>query len=124
MGVLKTRRWLPSGTKDKEDLQSISTERTWAPSLASKAAKGRPTTSELILARSGDIRADLPVDHCDDLSACSVTVFEHLVVDSNVLQDLDDGKRCAREDRLDGTGWRRVECAGWVGFCGEGLGDV
>ena len=106
------------------DIQSISTDRTWAPSLASKAAKGRPTTSELILARTGDTLVDLPVDHCDNLSACSVTVFKHLVVDSDVLQDLDDGKGCAREDRLDGTGWRRVERAGWVGFCRKGLGDV
>ena len=106
------------------DIQSISTDRTWAPSLASKAARGRPTTSELILARFGDVWANLPVDHCDDLSACSVTVFEHLVVDSNVLQDLEDGKRCAREDRLDSTGWRRVERAGGIGFCREGLGDV
>jgi hypothetical protein len=31
------------------DIQSISTDRTLAPSLASKAAKGLPTTSELVI---------------------------------------------------------------------------
>ena len=30
-----------------EDLQSISTDRTRAPSFASRAASGRPTTSDL-----------------------------------------------------------------------------
>lgn len=31
----------------REDVQSISTDRTRAPSLANKAASGRPTTSDL-----------------------------------------------------------------------------
>jgi hypothetical protein len=68
-----------------EGLQSISTDRTRAPSFASKAAKGRPTTSDLSNQYDRYISSyvrNVPVDNGDNLSSSPITVIQHLVVDA------------------------------------------
>jgi hypothetical protein len=67
---------------------------------------------------------NLPVDHRDDFSSGPVAVFQHLVVHANVLEDLDDSERGAREDRLDGSRGRCVGDGVGVGLGRQRLGDV
>lgn len=98
----------------------MSTDKTLAPSFANKAAKGRPTTSDLTknymsLRPPRGLMPDVPVDDGDDLSSSSIAVFEHFVVHTQMLEHLHNGQRGTRQDRLDGAFWRCVE-GGRVGF--------
>lgn len=81
-------------------IQSISTDKTRAPSFASSAANGRPTTSDLHPSVSFSciwgLKRDIPVDDGDDLSSSSITIVEHLVVHTQMFQHLDDCEWCAR----------------------------
>jgi hypothetical protein len=82
------------------NIQSMSTDKTRAPSFASSAANGRPTTSDLprlVSSSRNEMRErDIPVDDGDDLSSSSITIVEHLVVHTQMFQHLDDCEWCAR----------------------------
>lgn len=54
MGAWRTRQQLKVSDGRVRSLQSMSTDRTRAPSLASRAARGRPTTSDLLSALLGE----------------------------------------------------------------------
>ncbi len=97
-------------------MESMSTENTRAPSLARRAASGRPTTSDLrvrsrqILCTSNKKQEDkyVPVDDSDSLPVCTVAVRQERVVHPDVFQAFDNRKGCAREDGLDEARWGLV----------------
>lgn len=87
-------------------MPSRSTEKTRAPSLARRAARGRPTTSELQCGSSARAQvkersANEPVNDGDGSAVGSRAVGKEDVVDLAVLEGLDDGERGAGEDSLD-----------------------
>ena len=104
----------------------MSAENTRAPSFASSAASGRPTTSDLCGRVSH--RAHLysehskPVNDSDGFAVSSVAVREEGVIHSGVFQTLYDSKRRARKNRFDESqrslvihyGWR------WLTGCHRG----
>lgn len=105
-------------------MESMSTEKTRAPSFASSAARGRPTTSDLArVIGVGDAvgRDFVPVDHCDSLAVGAVPVWQERVVHLDVFKAFDGCERCARQDRLD-VPWRSfiVHDWGWRLLWGDG----
>jgi hypothetical protein len=95
-------------------MEPISTLNTRAPSLANKAAKGLPTTSDLSgvswSSLYAQFRGDRPIDYCYSPPVRAISILEELIVDPNGLEDLYDREGCARKDRLDRSGWRLVGC--------------
>lgn len=81
-------------------VQSISTLRTRAPSFASNAARGRPTTSDLFrqYRLTKEVRSNPPVNDGDDLPSRPIPVLEHLVVHAKMFEHFDDSQRRTRQD--------------------------
>lgn len=85
-------------------MESMSTEKTLAPSLARSAARGRPTTSDLGTMSGMTTLLTLkvvPVDDGDGLAICTVTIRQEVVIHSSIFEAFDDGKRGTRQDGLD-----------------------
>lgn len=81
-------------------MESMSTEKTRAPSFASNAASGRPTTSDLCIYHQQVLVPPakfnvIPVYHGDGLAVCTVTIMEDLVVHSDVFQAFYNSERRA-----------------------------
>jgi hypothetical protein len=90
-GLLKGQ--FTAATKVVPDSQSISTDKTLAPSLANKAASGRPTTSDLFINTSPTMKwNDIPIDNGDNLSPGPISIIQHLVVDSQMLKYFDNSE--------------------------------
>jgi hypothetical protein len=70
-------------------MESISTEKTRAPSFARSAASGRPTTSDLVVARVVPMVAAVemyaPVDHGYGATIGAVAVWQKRVVHPDAL---------------------------------------
>lgn len=85
-------------------MESISTEKTRAPSLARSAARGRPTTSDLGTMSGMATLVTLknvPVDDGDGFAICTVPVRQEVIVHPSILEAFNDGQRRARQDGLD-----------------------
>lgn len=102
-------------------VESMSTEKTRAPSFARSAASGRPTTSDLDPSRgeqrsAGDTGGyrltwwdvDAPVYDCDGAAVCAVAIRQERVVDPDALERFHDAEGRAGQNRFDGSGWRYV----------------
>ncbi len=76
-------------TFDLTWMESMSTEKTLAPSLESSAANGLPTTSDLGRPQKEvwvGLSISLPVNNGYSLSIGSITVREKCIVDPNIFQ--------------------------------------
>jgi hypothetical protein len=94
-------------------MESISAEKTLAPSFARSAARGRPTTSDLcdILGDHSldtDCARALPIDHGHCPPVCTIAICKDFVIHSNILEAFDDAEGSARDDGFDCSGWRDI----------------
>lgn len=102
-------RSAPAPSPDAEDAtatrlvysctESMSTEKTRAPSFARSAASGRPTTSDLSDYQVGKWKAwggNAPVDYGDGPAVCAVAVWQERIVYSDTLERFDYAQRRAR----------------------------
>jgi hypothetical protein len=67
-------------------IESMSTDNTRAPSLASSAARGLPTTSDLkkLCKRIHQpFGMSVPIYHCNSLAIGAVSIGENFVINSN-----------------------------------------
>ena len=98
---------LKQGQKRSTWMESISIDRTRAPSFESNAARGRPTTSDLkrysILVQFFQMWRTKPVDYGNCFTVRPVAIRQNFVVDANILEAFYDRQRRTGNDRLDGT---------------------
>ena len=97
------------GIDERTCVESISTENTRAPSFASSAARGRPTTSDLVKQinvskEKENVRYSSPVNNGDSLPICSITIRQDSVIDPDMFETFDDGQRCTRNNGLHRAG--------------------
>ena len=112
------RRWLRFQSLGGDEgelhtwMESISTENTRAPSFANKAARGRPTTSDL--QRFHSCRSPLahfsrlPIDDSDNPSISPVPVRQDAVIHSGMFEAFHDREWCAWKDRFGRPRWRLI----------------
>jgi len=93
-------------------IESMSTENTRAPSFASNAARGRPTTSDLQwVYRCPSLSFfsnSLPIDNGDHPSVGPITVRQDPVIHPGVLEAFHDRERRTWEDGFDRPRWRLI----------------
>jgi len=91
-------------------IESMSTENTRAPSFASNAARGRPTTSDLRRVRVVDVHhfyatQTSPIDNGDDPPIGSIAVRQDPVIHPHVFEAFHDREGRAWKDRFDRSLW-------------------